>query len=195
MCVLKFGGTSVTNDSKMLNFANIVADKFSEGPVALVLSVPAKITDYLAAMIEAATVGKDITVHIEEANEIFSSLLSRLKEKKSNFAYEKIKQLIEDEFIQIQQIFQGISLLGLEQCPESIHAGLICRGEKISIAIMASILCARGYSITIIDPVKNLFSEGHYLSATVNIRESSQRIKALNIPNYHLILNGRFYGR
>lgn len=80
----------------------------------------------------------------------------------------------------------------MEQCPENIHADLTCRGEKISIAIMVSILYTRGYSITIIDPVKILFAEGHYLSATVNIRESSQCIKALNILNDHLILMAGF---
>lgn len=45
MRVLKFGGTSVANDNKMLNVANIIADKFTQGPVALVLSAPARITD------------------------------------------------------------------------------------------------------------------------------------------------------
>lgn len=192
MRVLKFGGTSVANDNKMLNVANIVADKFTQGPVALVLSAPERITDYLVAMIDAATSGADITVHIKAAKNIFSTLLSGLKNKQSDFEYEKVRQMIENEFIQIEQILHGISLLGLGQCPESIHAGLICRGEKISIAIMASILRARGYLITIIDPVENLFAEGHYLSATVDIRESSQRISALNIPKDHLILLAGF---
>ncbi|HGJ5857655.1 bifunctional aspartate kinase/homoserine dehydrogenase I [Arsenophonus nasoniae] len=192
MRVLKFGGTSVANDNKMLNVANIVADKFTAGPVALVLSAPAKITDYLIAMIDAATSGADITPHIKGANEIFSALISGLQEKQSDFAYEKVRQMIENEFIQIQQILQGIALLGLGQCPASLYAGLICRGEKMSITIMASILRARGYLVTIIDPVKNLFAEGPYLGATVDIRESSQRISALNIPKDHLILLAGF---
>lgn len=113
MRVLKFGGASVANDNKMLNVANIVADKFTAGPVALVLSAPAKITDYLIAMIDAATSGADITPHIKGANEIFSALISGLQEKQSDFAYEKVRQMIENEFIQIQQILQGIALLGL----------------------------------------------------------------------------------
>ncbi|RXK32883.1 hypothetical protein BBD39_02685 [Arsenophonus endosymbiont of Bemisia tabaci Asia II 3] len=165
MRVLKFGGTSVANDNKMLNVANIVADKFTQGPVALVLSAPARITDHLVAMIDAATSGADITVHNKAAKDIFSTLLSGLKNKQSDFEYEKVRQMIENEFIQIEQILHGISLFGLGQCPESIHAGLICRGEKISIAIMASILRARGHSITIIDPVENLFAEGHTILA------------------------------
>ncbi|WGL97831.1 bifunctional aspartate kinase/homoserine dehydrogenase I [Arsenophonus sp. aPb] len=192
MRVLKFGGTSVANDNKMLNVANIVADKFTAGPVALVLSAPAKITDYLVAMIDAATSGADITPHLKGANEIFSTLISGLQEKQADFAYENIRQMIDNEFIQIQQILQGIALLGLGQCPASLQAGLICRGEKISITIMASLLRARGYRITIIDPVKNLFAQGSYLDATVDIRESSQRISALNIPKDHLILMAGF---
>ncbi|XNM63835.1 hypothetical protein ACLK2H_00010 [Escherichia coli] len=39
---------------------------------------------------------------------------------------------------QIKHILHGISLLG--QCPDSVNAGLIRRGEKVSIAIMAGLL-------------------------------------------------------
>lgn len=38
--------------------------------------------------------------------------------------------------------------------PDSINAAMICRGEKLSIAIMASVLQARGYNVTVIDLCK-----------------------------------------
>ena len=46
-------------------------------------------------------------------------------------------------------MLHGISLLG--QCPDSINAALICRGEKLSIAIMAGLLGARGDHVTGVD--------------------------------------------
>ncbi|MEA7515243.1 hypothetical protein ONK27_26860, partial [Salmonella enterica subsp. enterica serovar Virginia] len=42
------------------------------------------------------------------------------------------KMVVEQEFAQIKHVLHGISLLG--QCPDSINAALICRGEKMSIA-------------------------------------------------------------
>lgn len=101
MRVLQFGVTAGVNDNKMLNIANIVADKFTQVPVALVLSAPARITDYLVAMIDAATSGADITLHIKAEKDIFSTLLSGLKNKQSDFEYEKVRKMIENEFIQI----------------------------------------------------------------------------------------------
>lgn len=52
MRVLKFGGTSVANDQRVLNVAEIAESKLEDGQVALVLSAPAKITNHLVAMIE-----------------------------------------------------------------------------------------------------------------------------------------------
>ncbi len=46
------------------------------------------------------------------------------------------------------------------QCPDSINAALICRGEKMSIAIMAGVLEARGHNVTVIDPVEKLLAVG-----------------------------------
>ena len=71
----------------------------------------------------------------------------------SRFPLVQLKAFVEQEFAQIKHVLHGISLLG--QCPDSINAALICRGEKLSIAIMAGLLEARGHHVTVIDPVEN----------------------------------------
>ena len=68
------------------------------------------------------------------------------------------KSFVDQEFAQIKHVLHGISLLG--QCPDSINAALICRGEKMSIAIMAGVLEARGHNVTVIDPVEKLTGSG-----------------------------------
>lgn len=82
-----------------------------------------------------------------------------------------MKTFVDQEFAQIKHVLHGISLLG--QCPDSINAALICRGEKMSIAIMAGVLEARGHNVTVIDPVEKLLAVGHYLESTVDIAEST----------------------
>lgn len=190
MRVLKFGGTSVANDQRVLNVAEIAESKLEDGQVALVLSAPAKITNHLVAMIEKTVEGKDVITHVNDAEQIFDTLLTGLRDKQPGFDYERLKKLTENEFAQIKQVLHGISLLG--QCPDSINAAIICRGEKLSIAIMESVLTARGHKVTAIDPVKSLLAKGHYLESAVDISESTQRISALNIPADHIILMAGF---
>ncbi|KAA1195318.1 bifunctional aspartate kinase/homoserine dehydrogenase I [Photorhabdus heterorhabditis] len=190
MLVLKFGGTSVANCQRMLSVADIAEKKLSQGGVALVLSAPAKITNHLVAMIEKTVVGQDVITHMHDAEQIFADLLQGLVQAQPGFDYERLKMMVEQEFAQLKQVLHGISLLG--QCPDSINASLICRGEKLSIAIMASVLQARGHKVTVIDPVKNLLAQGHYLESTVDINESTTRISSLNIPDDHIILMAGF---
>lgn len=79
MRVLKFGGTSVANDERVLNVADIAESKLADGQVALVLSAPAKITNHLVAMIDKTVAGQDVITHVNDAEMIFANLLKGLK--------------------------------------------------------------------------------------------------------------------
>ncbi|STS88218.1 bifunctional aspartokinase I/homoserine dehydrogenase I [Klebsiella variicola] len=81
------------------------------------------------------------------------------------------------------------------KCPDGVNAALICRGEKLSIAIMAGLLEARGHKVSVINPVEKLLAVGHYLESTVDIAESTRRIAASQIPADHMILMAGFYRR
>ncbi|CDL87658.1 bifunctional aspartate kinase/homoserine dehydrogenase I [Xenorhabdus cabanillasii] len=190
MRVLKFGGTSVANYQRVLSVADIAESELSLGQVALVLSAPAKITNHLVAMIAKTVAGQDIVSNMSDTTQIFTDLLSGLKEHQPNFDYGHLKGVMERELANLKQILHGISLL--KQCPDSINAALICCGEKLSIAIMSAVLQARGHKVFVIDPVKNLLAHGHYLESTVDIHESTKRIAALNIPADHIILMAGF---
>ncbi len=150
MRVLKFGGTSVANAQRFLRVADILESNARQGQVATVLSAPAKITNHLVAMIEKTIGGQDALPNISDAEKIFADLLNGLAAEQPGFPLAQLKALVDQEFAQINHILHGISLLG--QCPDSINAALICRGEKLSIAIMAGLLEARGHKVSVIDP-------------------------------------------
>lgn len=97
--------------------------------------------------------------------------------------------VVEQEFAQIKHVLHGISLLG--QCPDSINAALICRGEKCRSRLWRDSE-ARGHRVTVIDPVEKLLAVGHYLESTVDIAESTRRIAASQIPADHMILMAGF---
>lgn len=190
MRVLKFGGTSVANAERFLRVADILESNAQQGQVATVLSAPAKITNHLVAMIEKTISGQDALPNISDATRIFAELLQGLAEAQPGFDYDGLKSRVDSEFAQLKQVLHGISLLG--QCPDSVNAAIICRGEKLSIAIMEKLLEARGYGVSVIDPVEKLLAIGHYLESTVDIAESTRRIEASKIPAENMILMAGF---
>ncbi|WP_054688166.1 bifunctional aspartate kinase/homoserine dehydrogenase I [Pantoea stewartii] len=190
MRVLKFGGTSVANAERFLRVADILESNAQQGQVATVLSAPAKITNHLVAMIEKTISGQDALPNLSDATRIFAELLQGLAEAQPGFDYEELKSRVDSEFAQLKQVLHGISLLG--QCPDSVNAAIICRGEKLSIAIMEKLLEARGYGVSVIDPVEKLLAIGHYLESTVDIAESTRRIEASQIPTENMILMAGF---
>lgn len=190
MRVLKFGGTSVANAQRFLCVAEILESKAQQEQVATVLSAPAKITNHLVAMIEKTISGQDAMPNISDAGQIFADLLNGLAQLQPGFPLVEMKNVVEHEFAQIKHVLHGISLLG--QCPDSINAAFISRGEKLSIAIMAALLTARGHQVSVIDPVEKLLANGHYLESTVDIPESTRRIAASRIPAGNMILMAGF---
>ncbi|MDN6774290.1 MAG: bifunctional aspartate kinase/homoserine dehydrogenase I, partial [Enterobacterales bacterium] len=190
MRVLKFGGTSVANADRFLRVADILENNAQQGQVATVLSAPAKITNHLVAMVEKTIAGQEILPNISDAEAIFTDLLTGLQQAQPGFDAGRLKQVVDAEFAQIKQVLHGISLLG--QCPDSVNAAMICRGEKLSIAIMAELLKARGYGVTVINPVEKLLAHGGYLESTVDIAESTRRIAADPIPADHMVLMAGF---
>ncbi|ARJ41222.1 bifunctional aspartate kinase/homoserine dehydrogenase I [Pantoea alhagi] len=190
MRVLKFGGTSVANAERFLRVADILESNAKQGQVATVLSAPAKITNHLVAMIEKTISGQDALPNISDAEQIFAALLQGLQRAQPGFAWERLQALVAKEFAQLRQMLHGISLLG--QCPDSVNAAIICRGEKLSIAIMEALLQARGHRVSVIDPVSMLLAHGHYLESTVDIAESTRRIAASQIPPDSMILMAGF---
>ncbi|MFC0180548.1 bifunctional aspartate kinase/homoserine dehydrogenase I [Thorsellia kenyensis] len=192
MRVLKFGGTSVANAERFLQVVDIIKDYSSRSQVGLVLSAPAKITNHLVAMVDKTVLGESIESHFNEAHEIFNALLTGLKQKVPAFDLVGLQKLVDTEFKGIKDNLEGVRLLGL--CPDKVNASLICRGEKLSIAIMQGLLQSLGYGVSVIDPVTTLLAKGQYLESTVDITTSTQRVNALNLPKdpNHVILMAGF---
>ncbi len=190
MRVLKFGGTSVANAARFFQVADILESNAEQGQVAVVLSAPAKITNHLVAMIEKTIGNQDAFPNVNDAQRIFADLLAGLAKSQPGFPFQQMQAVVDQEFAQIKHVLHGISLLG--QCPDGVNAALICRGEKLSIAIMSAVLQARGRLVTVINPVEKLMAVGHYLESTVDIAESTRRIEAGQIPADHMILMAGF---
>ncbi len=156
MRVLKFGGTSVANAERFLRVADILESNAGQGQVATVLC-PRQNHQPPVAMIEKP-LAAGMLYPISAMPNVFCRTLTGLAAAQPGFPLAQLKTFVDQEFAQIKHVLHGISLLG--QCPDSINAALICRGEKMSIAIMAGVLEARGHNVTVIDPVENYWQWG-----------------------------------
>ena len=190
MRVLKFGGTSVANAERLIRVAEILSINTCQGQVAAVLSAPAKITTNLVSMISGTLNGIDIQLHINEAEVILTLLLSGLVQAQPGIHYPALRTLINQEFANLKELLHCIALL--KNCPDSVNAAIICSGEKLSIALMESLLTARGFYVTVINPVATLMAKGGYMESTVDIAESTRRVKDTNIPTDNIILMAGF---
>jgi aspartokinase/homoserine dehydrogenase 1 len=191
MKLLKFGGTSLANAEKFLYVSNIIEKNIKTDQIAVVLSAPAKITNYLVAIIDNTIKHNAILDTINITETIFIQLIKNLSNIQSNFSYEKIEKKIKKEFHQLKNIVHGIVLL--KQCPDSIRAIIISRGEILSVLIMKSILESKNHKVTVINPVENFLSIGeNYLDSTVNISKSKKRISNINFNKNSIILMAGF---
>ncbi|WP_343154425.1 bifunctional aspartate kinase/homoserine dehydrogenase I [Buchnera aphidicola (Aphis aurantii)] len=190
MKILKFGGTSLANAEKFLCVADIIENNKNNEQVAIVLSAPAQITNYLVSIVEKNTNINQMLEQIDLAENIFIEIIKKIKKIQSYFLYEETKKIITIEFNKLKKIADSIKLF--EKCPENIQAIIMSRGEILSIWIMQNILRSRNYKITIINPIDNILSIGGFLSSTVDINESKKRISSLNINKNHIILMAGF---
>ncbi|QCI22650.1 bifunctional aspartate kinase/homoserine dehydrogenase I [Buchnera aphidicola] len=187
MKLLKFGGTSLANAEKFLCVANIIEKNIKKDQIAVVLSAPAKITNYLVKVVEKTVENNQILESINLAENIFIELINNLLKIQSDFPYQEIKKVIKKEFDKLKNIIHGIMLL--KQCPDNIRAIIISRGEILSVFIMKSILESNNHNVTIIDPVKNFVSIGNnYLDSRIDISKSKECIHNINIDKNDIIL-------
>ncbi len=192
MRVLKFGGTSLADAQRFYGVADIVIKASLDEQVALVLSAPAKITNFLIELVNLSTQAADTKTVIDNITGIFDNIIVGLKEKIPALDDQAIRQFLQDQFALVSHLIDGIKLL--KQCPDNIQALILSRGEALSIFTMTKLLEARGQKVEQIDATRCLLAHGNFLSATVNIEESAKRIADLHLSRNSICLMSGFCG-
>ncbi|MCW9717924.1 bifunctional aspartate kinase/homoserine dehydrogenase I [Avibacterium sp. 21-599] len=190
MRVLKFGGTSLANPERFSQAARLIEKAHLEEQAAGVLSAPAKITNYLVALSEKASQNLPTDTDFNQALEIFYTIINGLYAENEKFDLAGCKAVIDAEFAQIAELLAEIRAKGV--LDDAVKATIDCRGEKLSIAMMKAWFEARGYEVTVINPVEKLLAQGSYLESSVDIEESTKRIDATRIPKKNVVLMAGF---
>lgn len=195
MIVIKFGGTSVGDATKVAQAIDIVADRREQQPI-VVVSALAGVTNDLVAASEAARDQKPELVHeiIERVLQRHEDVAIQLMQQKVDFFEAFVKQLTH-QLNQIKTILNGIALLG-EITPRAKDR-VFSIGEKLSSVLFA-------YSMMMRIPAEHVESEtviwtnDNFGGAAPLMKETSDAANATLLPliERNLIpVMGGFIGR
>ncbi|MBE2895523.1 bifunctional aspartate kinase/homoserine dehydrogenase I [Pasteurellaceae bacterium HPA106] len=193
MRVLKFGGTSLANPERFLQAAGLIEKAHLADQAAGVLSAPAKITNFLVALVEKACQGQNFEDDFQSAKHIFHVIINGLHDANPKLDKTALFNTIDTEFQQLHSVLDNIAQQ--RACPDSINATILCRGEKLSIAMMRAWFEAKGYQVTQINPAEKLVAQGSYLESSVSISQSKALVDAPSIPKDHIVLMAGFTAR
>ena len=192
MRVLKFGGTSVANAQRFVSVSDIAMNTSMQIQTALVLSAPAGVTNILVSMVKSAFAGSDCKNEFDALDQIIRPLITDLTAQYKTFDGEAVLSFYDETVSELKRRVSGIALLG--SCPDSVAAFIHCRGEALSIRMMAELLRARQKQVQIIDPVDILVCDGKYLESSVDIEASIERYKRIAINPDAIVLMSGFCG-
>lgn len=142
-CVLKFGGTSVGTPRRRALLANLVAERAADGPVVVVTSALARVTDTLCQAIESAVHGRSITASCR-----------RLARRHEVPAGDHAAAAIRGRLAELERLLRGVALLGA--CPDPTRATILAAGERLALPIVARALRGRGLGVHAVDGVEVL---------------------------------------
>lgn len=151
MIVMKFGGSSLANAERIRRVASIICGMFSRRPV-VVLSAMGDTTDDLLAAAELALKG---TVSVDAVERLHRETARELGVAVAD---------LDDLLTELRTLLTGISMLR-ELTPRS-RDYLVSFGERLSVRMMSSYLCAQGVPAQFYDAWDTGFvSDSNYTAA------------------------------
>ncbi|WP_343128317.1 bifunctional aspartate kinase/homoserine dehydrogenase I [Buchnera aphidicola (Takecallis taiwana)] len=185
MRVLKFGGTSLSNSQRFLDVSKIIKKKFQYEEIAVVLSAPAKITNYLEKINKNIILKYDSNMLFQKIETILYNLIIGIKKYHQEFPDIEMIEYINQKIKKIKHNIKNINFT--QNNIEKFFAKIISQGEIFSIKIMQKIFHSQKYPVFILNPVKYIIANNNYLNAHVKISESKIKIQNLDIPKKHII--------
>lgn len=196
MIVIKFGGTSVGDASRVANAIDIVAERRHLQPI-VVVSALAGVTNELVAATEAARGG-----HFEQVRQIIDSIRQRhedvamrLVQQRFDFFDTFIKRL-NKQIEEIDTILRGIALL--REITQRAKDKVVAIGEKLSSVLFAYSMMMRALPGEWVDSEEVIITDARFCEANPlmeQTRAAAQRTLLPLIERNLIPIMGGFIGR
>ncbi|WP_371186737.1 bifunctional aspartate kinase/homoserine dehydrogenase I [Thalassotalea maritima] len=195
MKVIKFGGSSLADAQRFMSVGEIIVNSSKQSPLCVVVSAPQGITNQLVALTQNLPQEALLDHEIELLRQGMQVLLSELAQSSPSFNRQHAEQVLAHELHQLQRWLQGAALLSY--CPEHICASIISLGERLSVAILQSLL-ATNHDVAVIEPAEFLHTSDSPLNAIADLvlsRESFANhyaeLAQINLMPGFIGVNGR----
>ncbi|CAL4319996.1 Bifunctional aspartokinase/homoserine dehydrogenase 1 [Buchnera aphidicola (Periphyllus testudinaceus)] len=184
--ILKFGGTSLADAKKILFVSKIIEEKSRNNQIAVVLSAPAKITNYLEKLIKYSIKKNNFKKIILKIQNKFIKIIKKIFKKKNKIFFKKILKIIKKEIIFLEKTAKKI--YNSNKCSKIIFAKIISKGEILCTNIVNNLLISKNLNTYLINPIKKIISTGNILESYADISLSTKKLKKINISSKKIIL-------
>ncbi len=177
MRVLKFGGSSLATAERFIQVAQIVKEKSLESTVSVVVSAPQGVTNHLVAMAENINDEAKLATDLAHFKLAIDTIITGLSDEIPDFNRTHSDQVLATLENQLSRYLQGATLLTF--CPEHIRARIICMGERLSVAILTSVLSAQGHQgVITLEPEQFLRTNDVWLNAVADLVLSKNKFQS-----------------
>ena len=167
MRVLKFGGSSLASAERFVQVATIIEAVSQKTAVAIVVSAPQGVTNHLVALAQDPSDDKAIEQGLTLFKQSIKTIIDDLSASVENFDHQHAEQALAHWEQQLTRYLKGANLLSY--CPEHIRARIISIGERLSVAMLMSVLKAKKHQVDEIAPEQFLVTNDAPLNAVADL--------------------------
>ena len=167
MRVLKFGGSSLATGQRFIEVANIIKNKSQSSRLAVVVSAPQGVTNHLVAMAENISDEGKLKSDLLHFKHAIDNIIEDLSARLPKFCPQHSEQVLAHWEQQLSRYLHGATLLSF--CPEHVRARIISIGERLSVALLQSVLAADEYQVSVIEPERFLRTNDVAMNAVADL--------------------------
>ncbi len=179
--VMKFGGTSVGDGTRIGHVADLVAASATEGnSVAVVVSAMSGVTDTLIRAARGAAQGNTAT-YTDAQRALSSQHLAAVEQAVTDpAARATLREQVTRGLDNLMNLYNSIQILG-ELTPRALDA-VASLGERLSAPIVAQALRERGQRAEAIEATELVVTDDQYTQASPYMDATRERTRARLIP-------------
>ncbi len=171
MIVMKFGGTSVKDDTAIRRVISIVTGKYRNAFV--VVSAFSGITNQLVEIVRYLK-----NQELFDAMRLLDSVFEKHHEVTNNLGLtSEVENFLKDKYAELKQLFFALDVLG-EVSPKSTDY-ILAQGELLSSRIVFSAFTKNGHNTNFIDPRELIKTDSNFGEANVNFKETQKIFTSL----------------
>lgn len=192
MRVLKFGGSSLASAERFVQVAKIIKNKSQSSAVAVVVSAPQGVTNHLVAMAENISDENKLQNDLTHFKQAIETIIADLSASIATFSAQHAEQALANWEKQLSRYLHGATMLSY--CPDHIRAIIISIGERLSVAILDSVLQTQQIEVSVLAPEKFLRTNDRSLNAVADLVLSKEKFQAQYNDLNHVALMPGFIG-